>query len=95
MELQKIDTVEISNRGDDSITVFAVDDGKLTLLKNISSDGKTLRFFCLDPAGCFLLACNQDSGTICVFILNQKTGKLTQADQSINVPKPACLVLVP
>jgi len=81
-----------SNRGDDSIAVFAVDQGKLTLIQNVSSGGRTPRFFCLDPTTRFLLACNQDAGNICVFSLDQETGKLTPTGQSVNVPKPSCLV---
>ena len=81
-----------SNRGDDSIAVFAVSDGKLTLIQNVSTGGRTPRFFCLDPSGRFLLACNQDTGNICVLSVDQETGKLTPTSQSVNVPKPICLV---
>jgi len=84
----------VSNRGDDSIVVFAVDDGRLTLIQNISSGGTTPRFFCLDPTARFLLACNQETGKICVFAVNQETGILTQTEQCIDVPKPACVVFV-
>ena len=83
-----------SNRGDDSIAVFAVSEGKLTPIQNVSSGGRTPRFFCLDPTGRFLLTCNQDTGNICVFRVDQKTGKLTSTDQSISVPKAICLVFV-
>lgn len=81
-----------SNRGDDSIAVFAVEEGKLTLLQNAPAGGKTPRFFCLDPTGRFLLACNQDTGNICVLTVDQETGKLTPTDHSVNVSKPVCLV---
>jgi len=84
-----------SNRGDDSIAVFAVEDGKLTLIQTMPSGGKTPRFFCLDPTGKFLLACNQDSGNVCVFAVDQTTGKLTPTEQSIKVPLPTCLVFAP
>jgi 6-phosphogluconolactonase len=85
----------VSNRGDDSLSVFAIDQGMLVLTQNIPSGGKTPRFFCLDPTGYFLLACNQDSGNICVFAVNQETGTLTPTDQNINVSQPACLVFAP
>jgi len=84
-----------SNRGDDSIAVFAVNQGKLTLIQSVPSGGKTPRFFCLDPTARFLLVCNQDTGNLCVFAVNQETGVLTQTEQRINVPKPACLVFAP
>jgi 6-phosphogluconolactonase len=83
-----------SNRGDDSIAVFAVSNGKLTLLQKVSSGGQTPRFFCLDPTGRFLLACNQDTGNICVFSVEQETGKLTPTNQSVNVSGAICLVFV-
>jgi len=84
----------VSNRGDDSIAVFAVENAKLTLLQNVPSGGKTPRFFCLDPTGRFLLACNQNTGTICVFMVDQVTGKLTSTNQGIDVSRPVCLVFV-
>jgi len=84
-----------SNRGDDSIAVFAVDKDKLTLIQNAPSGGKTPRFFCLDPTGRFLLACNQDSGTICVLAVDPETGKLTSTAQSVHVSKPVCIVFAP
>ena len=81
-----------SNRGDDSIAVFAVDKVKLTLIQNAPSGGKKPRFFCLDPTGRFLLACNQDSDNICVFSVDEETGKLTPTGQSVSVFKPVCIV---
>ena len=83
-----------SNRGDDSIAVFAVDGGNLTLIQNAPSGGKTPRFFSLDPSGHFLLACNQDSDNICVLAVDQETGKLTPTGQSTNISRPVCLVFV-
>ena len=84
-----------SNRGDDSIAVFAVNsEGRLSLLQNAPTGGKTPRFFCLDPTGRFLLACNQDTGTICVLAVDQETGRLTMTEHSINVSRPVCLVFV-
>ncbi|MCL2306510.1 MAG: lactonase family protein [Planctomycetaceae bacterium] len=85
----------VSNRGDDSIAVFAVDQGKLTLIQTVPSGGQTPRFFCLDPTARFLLACNQDSGNICVLAVDQNTGKLSPTGQNVPVPQPACLVFAP
>ncbi len=55
-----------SNRGHDSIAVFAVDEtsGVLTPVGWEPSQGKTPRFFALDPAGLFLYAANQGSDTM-------------------------------
>jgi 6-phosphogluconolactonase len=84
----------VSNRGHDSLAVFAVEGGKLTLIQHAPSGGKTPRFFCLDPTSCFLLACNQDSGKICVQTVHPTTGRLTLIEQSIDVSKPVCIVFV-
>ena len=55
-----------SNRGHDSIAVFAIDrpTGQLTPVDHVPTEGRTPRAFCLDPGGVFLLAANQDSDTI-------------------------------
>jgi 6-phosphogluconolactonase len=52
-----------SNRGHDSIVVFAVDraNGTLTPVDWVSTQGKTPRFFALDPTATFLYAANQDT----------------------------------
>ncbi len=83
-----------SNRGHDSIAVFAINKGELKLIQNAPSGGKTPRFFCLDPSGRFLLTCHQDSGDICVLAVNPEAGTLQPTDQKINVAKPVCLVFV-
>jgi len=85
----------VSNRGDDSIAVFAIAGGIPVLIQSVPSGGNTPRFFCLDPTGRFLLACNQNSENVCVFAVNQATGTLTPTDQSVKVSQPACLVFAP
>jgi 6-phosphogluconolactonase len=86
-----------SNRGDDSIVVFAIDHatGRLTFVERVSTQGKTPRNFAVDPSGRWLLAANQDSNSIVTFQVNQKTGRLTPTGQALPVPEPVCLVFVP
>jgi 6-phosphogluconolactonase len=86
-----------SNRGDDSIGVFAVDrkDGTLTPVEIDSSGGKTPRNFALDPTGAWLLAANQDSDDIVFFRVDPSTGHLTRSGQVLHVPSPACVRFVP
>jgi 6-phosphogluconolactonase len=86
-----------SNRGDDSIAVFAVDpkDGTLTPVEINSSGGKTPRNFALDPTGAWLLAANQDSDDIVVFHVDPSTGHLTRSGPVLHVPSPACVRFVP
>jgi 6-phosphogluconolactonase len=83
-----------SNRGDNSIVVYAIDDatGKLALIEHQSTLGKTPRMFAIDPTGNFLLAANQDSNTVVVFRIDPTTSRLTPTGQSIEVSMPSCAV---
>ena len=85
-----------SNRGHDSITVFAVDPvkGTLSTIENKSTLGKTPRGFGIDPTGQFLLAGNQDSHTITVFRIDPRTGRLTPTGQTLDVGSPVCVKFV-
>ncbi len=86
-----------SNRGHDSITVFAVDSSKHTLsvIGHVPTQGKNPRNFAFDPSGNFLLAANQDSNNIVVFRVDPKTGGLTPTGQVLDVPAPVCVVFEP
>ena len=85
-----------SNRGHDSIAVFAIDEGtgKLSYVEHVSTQGKTPRNFTLDPTGAFLLAANQASDTVVTFRINPSTGKLTPTGHIADVPSPVCLKLI-
>jgi 6-phosphogluconolactonase len=86
-----------SNRGHDSIAVFAVDQqsGKLTPA-GIQSDGiKTPRNFGIDPTGSFLIVANQASDSLVVFRIDPKTGALRPTAHRVAVPVPVCLKFVP
>ena len=86
-----------SNRGHDSIAVFAVDEatGKLVFVERVPTGGKTPRNFAIDPTGKFLLAANQDSNTVVTFHLDAATGRLTPTGHVAKVPSPVCLKLIP
>ena len=86
-----------SNRGDDSIAVFAVNpkDGTLTPVEIDSTGGKTPRNFVLDPTGAWLLAANQESNDIVVFRVDSSTGHLTRSGPELHVPSPVCLRFAP
>jgi 6-phosphogluconolactonase len=86
-----------SNRGDDSIVVFAINpkDGTLTPVEIDSTGGKTPRNFVLDPTGAWLLAANQDSDDIVVFRIDPGTGRLTRGGPELHVPSPVCVRFVP
>lgn len=85
-----------SNRGHDSIAVFALDEaGGMTAVQYAPTQGKTPRFFATDPTGRWLLACNQGSDSIVVFAIDSQTGRLTPAGTKIDVSAPVNLVFVP
>ena len=86
-----------SNRGHNSIVVFAIDSntGKLARVENVPTQGKTPRGFGIDPTGAFLLAANQDSDNVVVFRIDQKTGRLTATGQSVEVGAPVSVEFVP
>lgn len=86
-----------SNRGHNSIAIFAVDatTGRLTPKGHQPTGGKTPRNFAVDPTGAYLLAANQDSGTVTLFRINQETGELSPTGESVNVPMPVCVRFLP
>ena len=73
-----------SNRGEDSLVVFAIgDEGKLSLVQRIACGGKTPRHFTLSPDSKWLLCGNQDSATVTVFRRDGATGRLAGPVQSL------------
>ncbi len=86
-----------SNRGHDSIAVFAIDQatGKLTAVQNQPTLGKTPRNFGLDPTGQYLIAANQSSGDMHTFRINAATGKLSPTGHSIKITQPVCVKFLP
>ena len=85
-----------SNRGHDTIAVFAIDEasGSLRLVEHVSTGGRTPRGFGIDPSGTFLLAANQDSGSVVVFRIDPATGRLTATGQKVNVGSPVSVAFV-
>ena len=82
-----------SNRGHDSIAMYAIDQGtgRLTFLGAEPIRGKTPRNFVIDPTGKFLLAAGQNSHTVTVFAIDGETGTLSFTGQSLDVPSPVCI----
>jgi 6-phosphogluconolactonase len=83
-----------SNRGDgNSIAVFSIDadNGTLSPIEYIPTQGKIPRSFAIDPAGTRLFVGNQGSNNIVVFRIDQKTGRLTPTGQVFDEASPVCL----
>jgi 6-phosphogluconolactonase len=82
-----------SNRGDDSIVVFACDprSGRLTFIERVPTGGKTPRQFEIDPTGRYLLAGNQDSNTVVVFRIDVASGRLQPTGSQVQTDNPMCV----
>jgi 6-phosphogluconolactonase len=86
-----------SNRGHDSIALFAIDGSRQTVmsLDDTPALGRTPRHFTLDPTGRYLLVANQDSSDIVVFHVHPRSGQLTPAGQPVKgAANPVCLLFV-
>lgn len=80
-----------SNRGDDSLVVFSLDEstGALTLIGHVKTGGATPRDFTLTPDGSALLVANQGSGTVHAFRVDATTGELVALGLAATVSAPA------
>lgn len=89
--------VYASNRGHDSVAVFAIDPSKdtVSLVEHVPAGGKTPWSIALDPTGSFLFAGNRASSNLAVFRVDSKTGRLTSTGQVLDVPEPTSIVFVP
>jgi 6-phosphogluconolactonase (cycloisomerase 2 family) len=83
-----------SNRGHNSIVIFAVDSatGTLELVGWEPTQGRQPRYFGIDTSGQFLYAANQGSDTIVTFRVDQERGTLTPTGQVIEFGSPVCIV---
>jgi 6-phosphogluconolactonase len=86
-----------SNRGHDSIAVFAIDPrtGALTPIEDVPSQGKTPNSFAFDPTGSFLFVGNVSSDNIVGFRVDAKNGRLNPTGRALSVKVPASEVFVP
>ncbi|WP_437709351.1 lactonase family protein [Sorangium sp. So ce448] len=85
-----------SNRGHDSIAIFAVDPerGTLTPAGHASTQGMTPRHFQISPTGKLMLVANQDSSNIVAFRVDEATGALEPTGRVTEVPEPTYVGIV-
>jgi 6-phosphogluconolactonase (cycloisomerase 2 family) len=83
-----------SNRGDDSIALFAIAGGTgcLRFIRAFRSGGRTPRFFTLAPDGRFLYAANEDSDTLVAFRIDAESGELEYTGVAAVTGSPVCMV---
>ena len=86
-----------SNRGHDSIAVYAIDqaNGQLALVEIVPTGGANPRNFGLDPTGTYLIVGNHSTNDISTFRIDPDTGKLTPTGHKAEVPSPVCHKFIP
>jgi 6-phosphogluconolactonase len=85
-----------SNRGHDSIAMYAVDDdtGTLSPTGHVSTQGAVPRNFAIAPAGDLILAANQRSDNVVAFRVDGATGQLAPLGPVASIPAPVCVKIV-
>lgn len=82
-----------SNRGHNSIAVFAVDadDASLKLLSTVPVEGNWPRNFGISPNGEWMLVANKKSNNISVFSIDKNSGSITFTGKELELPAPVCI----
>jgi 6-phosphogluconolactonase len=85
-----------SNRGHDSIVIYAFDEAaaRLSYVGHEPTGGRTPRNFTLSRDGSLLLAANQDSDNVVAFRVDQTRGLLTPTGGVAASPSPTCVRIV-
>jgi 6-phosphogluconolactonase len=85
-----------SNRGHDSVVLFAIDEdaGMLTFVEAQSTGGKTPRHFGLDRKGHHLIVANQVTDTLRVCRIDGENGSMTPSGVLVDAPSPVCVVFL-
>ena len=85
--------VYASNRGHDSLVIYAVDEatGTLTYVGHEPSHGARPRNFCLDDQGEFVFVANRNTDNVVVFKRDATSGRLTYTGNEIKVPAAVCI----
>lgn len=87
-------TLWASNRGHDSIAIYAVDQdtGLLSPAGFESSGGRGPRFMTLDPSGARLYVANELTDTIIEFRVDGLSRQITKTGRVINTRSPVCIL---
>jgi 6-phosphogluconolactonase len=87
----------VSNRGEDTIAIFSIDQtsGMLTPVGEVPTKGKTPRNFAIDPSGTWMICTNQEGNSAVVFRINPQTGQLTQTGEPVPIEAPCCERFLP
>lgn len=85
--------VYASNRGHDSIAVFAVNEvgDQLERIQLIATEGEIPRDFAIDPSGKFIVAANQNTDNLTLYRRDEETGLLTMIQKDVFAPECVCV----
>lgn len=80
----------VTNRGDDSIACFRLDErGRMSRVEIVPCGGAIPRFMNLDPEGEYLYSVNQRANQVAEFAIDRETGRLTPTGSVLPVNSPA------
>ena len=86
--------VYVSNRGNDSLAVFEIqEDGNVKLIQLISIEGEFPRDFTFNSDQKFVVAVNQNTNNATLYQRNVDTGKLAMIQKGFSVPEGTCVML--
>jgi 6-phosphogluconolactonase len=82
--------VYASNRGHDTLAVFAVEarTGHLRPIEHVATQGQSPRNFAFDPSRQWIIVTNHASDNAMVFRVDGRSGRLTPQGQPVPVPVP-------
>ncbi|MGX7205145.1 lactonase family protein [Enterococcus pingfangensis] len=82
-----------SNRGHNSIAVFAIseDGSTIELIQSISTEGDFPRDFALSPDNAYVVAANQNSDNLTLYRRDSQNGLLTMIQNDIFAPEAVCV----
>jgi 6-phosphogluconolactonase len=87
----------VSNRGHNSLVLFAIDrdKGTLNFVEEQGTGGKTPRHFGVQPNAKHLAIGNQDSNQVLICRIDPDNGRLKPSGVFADVPAPVCMVFLP
>ena len=87
----------VSNRGHNSVVLFAIDadKGTLSFVEEQGTGGKTPAHFGIEPSAKHLAIANQESDTVLVCRIDGGNGRLKPSGVFASVPSPTCVKFLP
>ncbi len=87
----------VSNRGHNSVVLFAIDadKGTLSFVEEQGTGGKSPGHFGIEPSARHLAIANQESDTVLVCRIDGGNGRLKPSGVFASVPSPTCVKFLP